>query len=87
MREPWGCAVDNVPRKALSPGGLSVDRNAHIVRNPRESLMNHSLVDNRGKNTPQYSPAQLLSNEAVAPVSHNSPVLTGTTGIIEFLKD
>jgi hypothetical protein len=87
MREPWGRAVDNGQRKALSSGGLSVDRKAHIVRNPHEGLMNRSLVDNRGENAPLYSPAQLLSAEAVAHVSHNSPVPTGTTGIPEFIKD
>jgi hypothetical protein len=85
MRKAWGHGVDNRHLRSLPVVGLSVDRRAHIVRNPHEGGGENATVDNRGKRRGSYSHAQLLSGQAFERASHNAPVPTGTTTGIEFL--
>jgi hypothetical protein len=85
MREAWGHGVDNRHLRSLPVVGLSVDRRAHIVRNPHEGGVESATVDNRGKTRGAYSHAHLLLAQAFERASHNAPVLTGTTTGIEFL--
>ena len=86
MHNAWGHPVHS--RRSLSSllEGSSVDRKAVIVRNRGEGEKKMAHVSNLGKDRRVCSGRHLLQQIGIGPLMHKSPVLTGTTGIIEFPK-
>ncbi len=79
MREPWGRDVDNPMQPGRRSVAFSVDRKAHIVRNPPGGIVQGAYVDNRWKMTTSCSTLHLLADKTLGHAIHNAPVLTGTT--------
>jgi hypothetical protein len=86
MHDAWGHPVHSRYRMTPLSEGCFVDRNAVIVRNRVEGKTKMAHVDNLGKDGCGCAGRHLFHQAGIGPLIHKSPVLTGTTGIIEFLK-
>src|SRR5208283_4171084 len=86
MPLPCGQSVDNCLSRDFVPVGLSVDRKALIVRNPRGTVQKQVNVDERWKTERTCSLSYFLLPVKVDHGIHNPPVLTGTTTVLEFSR-
>jgi hypothetical protein len=87
MSNAWGLAVDKSPLSALASGDYSVDSMTLIVRNPGTGTRNGEQVHSVCETGGCCSGIHLHDRTGIRLLVHKSTVLTGTTGIVEFLKD
>jgi len=87
MYRHWGLPVHkSLPFPAAS-GDYSVDSLTLIVRNPGGGIRDWEHVDSVCRTGRGCSGSHLYDRQRVTALVHNPPVLTGTTGVLEFLKD
>jgi hypothetical protein len=86
MPNAWGHPVHS--RHPMTPlsEDCSVDRKAVIVRNRGEGKKKMAHVGNLGKGGRSCAGRHLVDQAGIGLLIHKSPVPTGTTGILEFIK-
>ena len=87
MYSHWGRPVHKSPLFPAGSGDYSVDSVTLIVRNPDTGVCEWGHVDRVCGTRRGCSGSHLLGRQGVTMLVHNPPVLTGTTGILEFFKD
>jgi hypothetical protein len=87
MYRRWGLPVHKSYPSPAAPGDYSVDSVTLIVRNPDRKVREWEHVDRVCRRGRGCSGSHLLGRNRIMVLVHNPPVLTGTTGILEFFKD
>ncbi len=87
MSSDWGQPVHKSHPSAASAGEYSVDSMTIIVRNPEAWSAEWEQVDRVCRTGHGCSGDQLVGRRAIITLFHNLAVLTGTTGLLEPLKD
>lgn len=84
MYSGWGLPVDKSRPFALLSGDYSVDSMTLIVRNPDAWSLKGAHVDRVCETSRGCSGGHLHGRQGITELVHISPVLTGTTGILEL---